>query len=240
MIKIGFIGGTGTHGIIPGTPVELDTLYGRIQIILSKTKPKIIYVPRHGLKQNIPSYMVNYKAIIDALRYHGVKYTLATTLATRLRDEYGIGDIVIVSDIIDLTTMRQKTLDPNKVLFTDMRKPFSEKLRKILYEILVNEGFNVYENGVAIVVDGPRHETPSEAKMYRLLGGDLISMSLAPEAFMAKEAGIEYAAIAFIVNDPADKGYKRKREEIMKIIEPMRKKLLQIILRVGKELDRIE
>ncbi|OYT40901.1 MAG: hypothetical protein B6U89_00735 [Desulfurococcales archaeon ex4484_58] len=235
MHKLGFIGGTGTIGLFPGVPTEIDTLYGRIEILLAKTEPRIVYVPRHGFRQQIPPNEVNYRAIIDALLYHGVKHIVSTTIATRLKEEYGIGDIVVPHDIIDLTSNRQQGFDPSKKIFVDMRNVFSEELRRILIEKARETGFTVHDRGVVIVIDGPRFETPAEAKMYRMLGGDLISMSLAPEAFMAKEAGLEYVAIAIILNDPADKAPKKSREEIIGAMEKIRDKIRDLILKVAKE-----
>ena len=237
MTRLGVIGGTGTIGLFPGIAVEFDSLYGKVYIVLTKTNPKLVYIPRHGLRGNIPPSEVNYRAIIDALVRRGVKYVLATTIATRLREEYEIGDLVIPNDIIDLTTTRQKSFDPVTRPFVDMRNVFSEKLRRIIIDKARNQGFKVHEKGVVIAIDGPRFETPAEAKMYRLLGGDLISMSLAPEAFMAKEAGLEYAAIAIVLNEPADKAPKPSREELLEKLSSLRDKLGKLILDVAQELE---
>ncbi len=236
MTKLGVIGGTGTIGVFPGIAVEFDSLYGRINIVLTKTDPKIVYIPRHGLKGNIPPTEVNYRAIIDALLRRGVKYVLSTTIATRLNEKYEIGDLVIPHDIIDLTTFRQKGFDPVNKPFVDMREVFSEKLRKILIEKAKKHGFKVHDKGVVVVIDGPRFETPAEARMYRMLGGDLISMSLAPEAFMAKEAGLEYAALALVLNEPADKAPKLPRDKLLEELSRYREKLGELILDVAREL----
>lgn len=240
MSKVGVIGGTGTIGIFPGIAVEFDSLYGKINIVLTKTEPKIIYIPRHGLKGNIPPSEVNYRAIIDALLRRGVKYVISTTIATRLNKKYEIGDIVIPHDIIDLTTYRQKGFDPINNPFVDMRNVFSEKLRKLVIEKAKKHRFNVHDKGVVIVIDGPRFETPAEARMYRVLGGDLISMSLAPEAFMAKEAGMEYVAIALVLNESADEAPKKPREKLLEDLTHFRDNLRNLILDVARELVEIE
>jgi len=238
MSKIGVIGGTGTIGLFPGVSLEYDTIYGRVDIVLTKTIPKLTFIPRHGLKDNIPSSDVNYRAIIDALVRRGVRYVLATTIATRLNDKYEIGDIVIPHDIIDLTTNRQKGFDPSRILFVDMKEVFSEELRRIVYSKALSIGLKAHDNGVVVVIDGPRFETPAEARFYRLIGGDLISSSLAPEAFMAKESGLKYAAIAIVLNDPADKGFKPSREEILKRINNMKDKLSELIIETARELEK--
>ncbi len=236
MKKIGVIGGTATHGMFKAPILEMDTLHGRIHYMLTTTEPRIVYIPRHGFKHDIPSNKVNYRAIITALQYHGVKHVISTTLATRLNKEYGIGDIVIPHDIIDMTKTRQSGLEPSKRIFTDMRNIFSDHIRRILYEKALEKGFKVHNKGVVVVIEGPRLETPAEARMYRMIGGDLISLSLAPEAFMAKEAGIEYASIAIIINPAADEGEKKSIEEINNLLEEIKPKLRELIIEAAKEI----
>ncbi len=237
MHRLGVIGGTGTIGLLPGVAIEFDTLYGRVDLVLTKTEPKIVYIPRHGLKGSIPPNEVNYRAIIDALLHHGVRYVLSTTIATRLREEYGIGDLVVPHDIIDLTTSRQGGFNPTKMQFIDMRNVFSEELRKIVIEKARQRGFKVHERGVVVAIDGPRFETPAEAKMYRALGGDIVSMSLAPEAFMAREADLEYAAIAIVLNESADRGPKPRREELLDKLNSLRENLKELILDIAREVS---
>ncbi len=237
MHKLGFIGGVGTHGLFQGAILDVDTLYGRVKILLTRTDPRIVCVPRYGLRESIPPSEVNWRAIIDALLHHGVKHVVSTTIATRLKDEYEIGDIVIPHDIIDLTTVRQKGFKPSQIVFTDMRNVFSEELRKLVIEKAREQGFKVHDKGVVVVIDGPRFETPAEAKMYRMLGGDLLSMSLAPEAFMAREAGLEYATIAIVMNEPADKAPKINREELLEKLNTIKNDIRELILSIAREIS---
>lgn len=239
MRKIGVIGGTATYKMFKAPVMEMDTLAGKIYYMLTATEPRIVYIPRHGLRHDIPSNMVNYRAIITALTYHNIKHVISTTLAIRLNPKYSIGDIVIPHDIIDLTKSRQTGLEPSKRIFTDMRSVFSEELRRILYEKAVEQGFRVHDKGVVVVIEGPRLETPAEARMYRLIGGDLISMSLAPEAFMAREAGLEYAALAIIVNPAADEGPKKSIEELNQMLEEIKPRLKNVILEAARELSSL-
>ncbi|MEM1676052.1 MAG: MTAP family purine nucleoside phosphorylase [Desulfurococcaceae archaeon] len=240
MYKIGVIGGTGTVGLFPGVASEFDTIYGRVDIVLTRTEPRLIYIPRHGLKGNISPSEVNYRAIIDALLHHGVKHVLATTIATRLNDKYSIGDIVVPHDIIDLTTSRQKGFDPVNKPFVDMSRVFSERLRKIVVEKALQHGFRTHSEGVVVVIDGPRFETPAEARMYRALGGDILSMSLAPEAFMSREAGLEYVAIAIVLNDSADKGVKPSKDELLNEINKIKDRLRSLIIDTAKAIEQLE
>jgi len=240
MYKVAVIGGTGTHGFFPGAAMDVDTLYGKVEIIITKTEPKFIYIPRHGLKQKLPPNEVNYRAIIDALLHYGVKYVVSTTIATKLSENIEIGDIVVPHDIIDLTTSRQKGFDPSKNIFIDMREVFSEKIRSIIIDKALEKGLRVHDRGVVVVIDGPRFETPAEARMYRIIGGDILSMSIAPEAFMAKEVGLEYAALAIVLNEAADKGYKLSREEFLNRLNTISDKIRDLIIAIVKEISSLQ
>lgn len=54
----------------------------------------------------------------------------------------------------------------------------------------------IFENGTVVTIEGPRFSTRAESNMFRLWGADVINMSTAPEAILANELGIPYAAIA--------------------------------------------
>ncbi len=236
MIKIGVIGGTAIHGFFKGPILEHDTLYGKVKYMLTTTEPRIVYIPRHGFKQHIPSSQVNYRAIISTLLYLGVRYVVSTTLASRLNKNYEIGDIVVPHDVIDFTKSRQTSLDPTMKAYIDTHRLFSENLRETIIREARQQGFRVHPSGVVVVIEGPRGETPAEARMYRLLGGDLISMSLVPEVFMAKEAGIEYASIALIIDHAADEAPKKDYEEIKTLIQEYRQRIGELILKIASSI----
>ncbi len=236
MRKAGVIAGTALRGAFQGSILEIDTLHGRIKYMYTTTDPRLIVISRHGFREHIPSSMVNYKAIIAALQHHAVKYVFSTTLATRLRKEYEVGDIVIPHDIIDLTKTRQTSIDPSAALRIDTANTFSEDMRRILAEELEKQGLRVHRKGVVVAVEGPRHETPAEARMYRLIGGDIVSRSLVPEAFMAREVGMEYAAVAIIVNKAADEGERLEWDKVIDLLEGVKSLLREAILGAAKRL----
>ncbi len=236
MKKAGVIAGTALRGAFQGSILEIDTLHGRVKYMYTTTEPRLVVIPRHGFREHIPSNMVNYKAIISALQHHGVEYVFSTILGTRLTDEYRVGDIVIPNDVIDLTKSRQTTLFIDEARTIDTSQLFSEKMRKIIIEELGKTGLRIHSEGVVVVTEGPRPETPAEARMYRMLGGTLVSTSLAPEVFMAREAGMEYVAIAIIVNKAADEGGKIPWDKVSSLLEELKPMLREAILRSAQRL----
>jgi 5'-methylthioadenosine phosphorylase len=77
-----------------------------------------------------------------------------------------------------------------------MADPFSESLRQGLIVSAKHLGLQIHERGTVVTIEGPRFSTRAESHMFRILGADVVNMSVAPEAILANEAGIPYAAVA--------------------------------------------
>ena len=79
---------------------------------------------------------------------------------------------------------------------TPMADPFDKGLRELIISTAGKAGLLVHEKGTLITIEGPRFSTRAESRMFRCWGADVINMSVAPEATLANEIGIPYAAIA--------------------------------------------
>jgi 5'-methylthioadenosine phosphorylase len=208
MVKIGIIGGSGLdYPKILENPseVEVENQYGEPSSSLKIGKIKgveVVLLARHGRKHTIPPSQVNFRANITALKNAGCTHILATTACGSLREEIRRGDFVILDQFIDFTHGRKETFYENfeptegGAKHTPMAEPFSENLRKVLFACCGELGFRAHERGTVITIEGPRFSTKAESRMFRLWGADVINMSIASEAILAREAGIPYAAIA--------------------------------------------
>ena len=76
---------------------------------------------------------------------------------------------------------------------------YDQKLRQQLLSAGNRCGLELSE-GVYVAVTGPSFETPAEIKAFRLLGGDAVGMSTAPEAIVARHEGMPVAGISCISN----------------------------------------
>jgi 5'-methylthioadenosine phosphorylase len=143
---------------------------------------------------------VNNLANIHALKEAGCTHILATTACGSLREEIGRGDLVIPDQFIDFTRHRINTFydafEPGDMKHTPMADPFDKEMREGLYATAQKMGLRCHPAGTLVTIEGPRFSTRAESKMFRLWGADIINMSVAPEAALANEAGIPYAAIA--------------------------------------------
>jgi len=208
MGKIGIIGGSGlddprlmkdarektvsTPFGEPSSPLTMGSIEGREVVILA----------RHGRSHTLPPTAVNYRANIRALKEAGCTAILATTACGSLREEIRRGDLVILDQFIDFTRFRKTTFfemfDPGaeNAKHTPMADPFSAALRNRLISAAKGLGLRHHERGTVVTIEGPRFSTRAESNMFRIWGADVINMSVAPEAALANEAEIPYAAVA--------------------------------------------
>ena len=206
MIKIGIIGGSGLDNpniLKDVTETEVDTLYGKPTSSLKEGKihgVEVVLIARHGREHTIPPTQINFRANIQALKEAGCTHLLATSACGSLREEIGRGDLVIADQFIDFTRHRTVTFHekfaPGKMIHTPMAEPFSKELRNLLIKTCRELNLKHHQKGTIITIEGPRFSTKAESHMFRAWGADVINMSIAPEATLANEAGLPYAAIA--------------------------------------------
>jgi 5'-methylthioadenosine phosphorylase len=205
MHKIGIIGGSGLDDPdILKNPEEIEvvTEYGQPSSTLMAGKIHdldILLLARHGREHQFSPTQVNNQANIMALKQAGATHIIATTACGSLRQEIGRGHLVILDQFIDFTRFRKTTFADSfedGAVHTAMAHPFDEALRKTLFQTGEALGLSVHPAGCVVTIEGPRFSTKAESKMFRLWGADVINMSTAPEAMLANEAQIPYAAVA--------------------------------------------
>ena len=243
-LKIGIIGGSGLENpeILENyQEVEVNTPFGKPSSKLIKGKLfgiDVVIISRHGKKHEIPPSQVNNRANIFALKYEGCKKIIATTAVGSLREEIKRGDFVILDQFIDFTRHRDVTFFDKfefGAMHTSMANPFSENLRKKLIEVFDELGFPYHKKGTVITIEGPRFSTIAESNLFRQWGADLVNMSIAPEAILANEAEVEYAAVAMSTDyDCWKEGEENVTwemiKEIMKSNSDRMKKVLQKLI----------
>nr|XP_057154712.1 S-methyl-5'-thioadenosine phosphorylase isoform X5 [Pan paniscus] len=206
--RIGIIGGTGLDDpeILEGrTEKYVDTPFGKPSdaLILGKIKNvDCVLLARHGRQHTIMPSKVNYQANIWALKEEGCTHVIVTTACGSLREEIQPGDIVIIDQFIDRTTMRPQSFYDGShscargVCHIPMAEPFCPKTREVLIETAKKLGLRCHSKGTMVTIEGPRFSSRAESFMFRTWGADVINMTTVPEVVLAKEAGICYASIA--------------------------------------------
>ncbi|MFC1682373.1 S-methyl-5'-thioadenosine phosphorylase [Nanoarchaeota archaeon] len=203
-MKIGIIGGSGLEKgdvLRDVEEVAVETPYGMPSSVVKKGKlgdVEVYIISRHGLDHEITPSKVNNRANVLALKQLGCEFVLATTAVGSLRNNIQPGDFVIANQFIDFTKHRISTFYDDfldGVKHTSMAEPFSDLLRSYLIESCFELGLNHHKIGTILTIEGPRFSTRAESFMFQKFA-HVVNMSTAPEAVLAKEAGLEYAVVA--------------------------------------------
>ncbi len=201
---VAIIGGSGLETLLEGTEqIRVGTPYGLPPLISIGEiggKP-VAFLPRHGVHHSIPPHKVNYRANIYALFEIDVKRIVATNAVGAVNVDFKPGDLVVPHDLIDFTKFRQPTFhDEAPVTHVDMSQPFCPEVRTLLIKTMKKHNVRVWDKAVLVCTEGPRFETPAEIEMFRRLGCDVVGMTAAPEAVLARELEMCYATVCFISN----------------------------------------
>ncbi|MDQ6875185.1 MAG: purine-nucleoside phosphorylase [Actinomycetota bacterium] len=121
----------------------------------------------------------------------GCTWVVLTNAAGGLREDYTVGQPVLIADHLNLTG-RSPIVGPTFVDLTDL---YSRRLRGLARSVDPS-----LAEGVYAALPGPHYETPAEIRMLRGLGADLVGMSTALEAIAARAAGCEVLAISLVTN----------------------------------------
>lgn len=217
-VEVGIIGGSGLEKLLEeAEKIKVKTPYSPpIQVFIGEVSGKKIgFLPRHGIAHTIPPHKVNYRANIWAFKKLKAKRILATNAVGAINEAYKPGDFFIPFDLIDFTKTRAQTFYEEKPVHVDCSNIYCKELRETLISSIKSFNLNVWE-GVLACTEGPRFETPAEIKMMKILGCDAVSMTSAPEAFLAREAGLCYASLSFISNMAAGIQNRLTSSEVFK------------------------
>jgi len=161
-----------------------------------------IVLSRHGeAGYEISAPFINARANLYALKTLGVAKILAWVAPGSLRSEMAPGDLVAPSDVLDEGRGGPHTFFAGVGWGFIRHNPlFCPELREAMLKALAGAPFTVHDHGVYVATTGPRLETAVEIRKFRLLGGDLVGQTLAPEVFLARELEFCYTALTYVVN----------------------------------------
>jgi purine-nucleoside phosphorylase len=172
----------------------------------------------------------------------GIETLMVTNAAGSINPTYQTGDLMLLRDHIGLPGMaglgplmgpNDESLGPR---FTPLTKVYDKRLRDLALQVAQQEQIPLHQ-GVYFSLAGPAFETPAEVRMIRILGGDAVGMSTAPEVMVAKHMGMRVLGISSITNeciDDEDSTLTINHEEVLevgKMIVPRLSKLLRGVLR---------
>ncbi|GAA0532693.1 S-methyl-5'-thioadenosine phosphorylase [Saccharopolyspora subtropica] len=207
--EVGIIGGSGIYELDALTDVRrvrVSTPYGDPsgELVLGELSgTRVAFVPRHGARHHILPSRIPARANIHALKSLGVRQILGISAVGSLREDYAPGDLVVPDQIVDRTRADRGAtfFDQDVVVHVAFAEPYCGRLRQLLIEAAGRATMaTVHDSGTYCCMEGPQFSTRAESEMHRRLGFDLIGMTAVPEAKLAREAELCYAALCLVTD----------------------------------------
>jgi len=195
----------------------------------------VVFLARHGHRHTIAPHEVNYRANLWALKDAGAVEVLSVATVGGIRTSLAPGALVLPHQIIDYTWGRHATYHEGpsaSVNHIDFTEPYSQGMRNKIREAARACGEKLVDGGVYAATQGPRLETAAEIDRLERDGADIVGMTAMPEAALAREISLEYAAIAVVANHAAGRGDAKRAvplESIAAVLETAMARVRRII-----------
>lgn len=206
--KIGIIGGSGIYQIESGKILKehkVETPFGNpsdsiFEVDIEGTS--CFFLPRHGRTHHLLPSEINFRANIFALKMLGVRYLFSISAVGSLKENIHPRHFVIPHQMMDWTKgiRRRSFFEEGFVGHVSTAKPVDLKLSQLLGESCQKLLIPHHFGGTYICIEGPQFSSIAESKFYCSIGGDIVGMTNLPEAYLAKEAAIQYAILGMVTD----------------------------------------
>jgi len=197
---------TATRRVTASTPYGAPSgalVLGRLN------RHEVMFLARHGDAHHLPPHQINYRANIRALRDHGATRIIAVATVGGIAPPFTPGVVALPDQMLDYTWGRAATFfdgADGTVKHIDFTQPYDEDLRVRLIDAARHADEPLMVGGTYAATQGPRLETAAEIKRLARDGAHMVGMTGMPEAALARELNLPYAALALVVNAAAGTG----------------------------------
>ncbi len=139
------------------------------------------------------------KGVIRTLKALGVPRLLQTNAAGSCDPAMRPGELMLISDHLNLPQRTPLLGEPGNARFIDMSTAYDPGLRALARQAAAGVGVTLHE-GVYAWFLGPQFETPAEIRMARVLGAQAVGMSTVPETILARHAGLQVMGLSLMTN----------------------------------------
>jgi 5'-methylthioadenosine phosphorylase len=243
---IGVFGGSGFYSFLDDVKeIEIDTPYGKPSappVVGEIGGKRVTFIPRHGVKHELPPHRIPYRANLWAMKELGVRRILGPCASGALSADHQLGEFVFCDQFIDRTWGREDTFyNKAPVMHVSAADPYCPDLRRLLVETARELGVAARDGGTVVVIQGPRFSTRAESEWFQRANGNVINMTAYPECHLARELELCYATIAMVTD--YDVGVAGRptvsAAEVMRVFEEagagLRELLLATIPKIGPQ-----
>lgn len=206
-IEIGIIGGSGFYNmknLKNSRTIKMDTPFGQPseEIMTGELHGRsVAFISRHGIGHRFNPSEVNYRANVFALKQLGVEKLISVTAVGSLKEKLPPMHLVIPDQYYDNTFKREKTFFEKGIVgHVSMADPTCGHLSQLAAAHAKEFGLDFQLGGTYINMEGPQFSSKAESQVYRTLGFDIIGMTQAVEAKLAREAEMCFLPLAFVTD----------------------------------------
>lgn len=209
------IGGSGVRQLAvlrECSRLEADTPYGAPSGPILRGRlggREVLFLARHGEGHRLPPHRINYRANLWALNESGADRVVGLGAVGGIGPAFGPRAFAVPDQILDYTHGREHTFSDGSgapVLHVDFTQPYCAGLRRLVLRACERAGVPAFSHGTYGATQGPRLESAAEIARMERDGCDLVGMTGMPEAGLARELGLCYASLCYVVNWAAGKG----------------------------------
>ncbi|OGD10745.1 MAG: methylthioadenosine phosphorylase [Candidatus Aminicenantes bacterium RBG_13_62_12] len=204
--EVGILGGTGLYeieGMEVLREVRLKTPFGDPSdaFFLGRLGGRgVAFLSRHGRGHRHSPSDVNYRANIYGFKLLGVERIVSVNSCGSLKEEIRPRDIMFADQFFDRTRRPSTFFGRGVVAHVGLANPVCGDLAGVLFETGRDLGLRVHPRGTYLNMEGPAFSTKAESRIYRSWGCDVIGMTSATEARLAREAEICYATMNLVTD----------------------------------------
>ena len=202
----------------------------------------VVFLARHGYGHTIAPHEINYRANLWSLQHAGIAQVVSVATVGGIAADCGPGCLVIPDQVIDYTHGRRNTFfegAEQPVTHVDFTRPYDDALRERIRAVAERAGESVRDGATYGCTQGPRLETAAEVARMRRDGCDLVGMTGMPEAALARELGLSYAALCVVANHAAGTGDSSRRislDAIGAVLDATMGRVRRILVALAREL----
>jgi purine-nucleoside phosphorylase len=137
--------------------------------------------------------------VLETLALVGVRSAISIGFANSVNPSLSPGAVVAVNDHIDFRGLNPLIGMGTDGAFLNMNEVYDKRQMRRLKYAAAGAGAQLHE-GVLAWFSGPTFETVAEARAARILGADLVGMSIVPEAILAKRYRLPFAGVAVVLD----------------------------------------
>jgi len=228
---LGIIGGSGFYNTVKGEERHVETPFGWEKVQFGTLgRAKVAFIPRHGPTHAIPPHKINHKANMYVMHKIGARQVVGIN-ACGIISKFKPGDVITIDDFLafHLGPITFHDHFASGAKHEDMSEPYSRRLNALIAKAGKKIGIGVKSGGIVATTFGPRFESPAEIRAFKLLGANIVSMTSAHEAILARELGLDYSSIAIGTNYAA--GISKKslsHEEVLAVMGKSEAKVMKL------------